>query len=131
MAKTARTRNLTAVQDETLYADLREVESFAASLSESFLLCRELGHNWRPWTASRNAEFGGFDRVLRCNRCHTKRIQVLTNNGVVVKNQYQHPEGYLHKGMGRIVGDARGKLRLESITRTVNKIEARNAKRAS
>jgi hypothetical protein len=44
-----------------------------------------------------------------------------------VTNKYIHPEGYLHKGMGRIIGEGRGLLRLESIKRTVTKIESKKA----
>jgi hypothetical protein len=114
------------VAEEALGAELDEVQEFAENLPEKYLQCRELGHLWRPWTAASNPD-GGFDRTLRCTRCHTKREQVITNRGVVVTNKYIHPEGYLHKGMGRIIGEGRGLLRLESIKRTVTKIESKKA----
>lgn len=102
------------------YADPGDVADFAASLPEKFLYCREMGHNWRPFSAGRFKD-GGYERILRCVRCKTERHQNITSVGVVVSSKYVHPEGYLSKGMGRIVGEGRGVLRLESIKRIVNK----------
>ena len=99
-------------------ADLDDVQEFAQSLPERFLYCREMGHNWRPYSAGRFRD-GGFERVLRCSRCRTKRFQEISARGVVLKSQYEHPKGYLSEGMGRIVGEGRGLLRLESIKRIV------------
>lgn len=109
-----------AVVDTPLFADASDVEEFAKDLPEKFLYCREMGHNWRPHSAGRYAD-GGFERILRCSRCTTKRVQEITSRGVVLRNQYIHPEGYLSKGMGRIVGEGRGVLRLEAIKRIVAK----------
>lgn len=79
-----------------------------------------MGHNWRPHTAGRFKD-GGFERILRCVRCKTERHQNLDSRGTPLSSKYVHPEGYLNKGMGRIVGEGRGILRLESIKRIVNK----------
>jgi hypothetical protein len=99
------------------YAALSEVEAFAEELPEKFLHCREMNHNWRPFTVGRYKD-GGFERVLRCVRCRTKKVQHLDASGMILGgSKYEHPEGYLHKGMGRIVGEGRGLLRLESIKR--------------
>lgn len=99
------------------YAETGEVEEFAAELPETFLHCREMNHNWRPHKVGRH-EDGGYARVLRCVRCKTTKTQHLDLVGMIVgSSKYEHPEGYLHKGMGRIVGEGRGKLRLESIKR--------------
>lgn len=106
------------VVDESHGAQLSDVEEFAASLPDKFLHCRELGHLWRPFTAGRHAD-GGFERVLRCTRCKTKRQQSLNSRGMIMSNQYIHPEGYLTEGIGRIVGEGRGLLRLESISRVL------------
>lgn len=111
---------LTPPPDTDGYALPEDVQEFAEGLPEKFLYCREMGHNWRPYTAGRFKD-GGFERVLRCSRCRTRRVQEISNKGVIVKNQYVHPEGYLSKGMGRIVGEGRGVLRLESIKRIVAK----------
>lgn len=115
-----------AVRERPGYADLDTVRVFAEEMPAKFLECRELGHLWRPWAAMSNPD-GGFDRTLRCTRCSTKREQVITRQGVVAQNKYIHPEGYLHKGLGRIVGEGRGILRLASIQRTVEKLDAKKA----
>ena len=110
------------VVNENDYSNLDEVAEFAEGLKESYLFCRELGHNWRPYSAGRYKD-GGFERVLRCVRCKTRRVQEINSRGVVLVNKYIHPEGYLHKGLGRIYGEGRGILRLESIKRVVEKGE--------
>lgn len=101
-------------------ADAAAVAEFAANLPERFLYCREMGHNWKPYSAGRFKD-GGFERVLRCTRCHTRRIQELTAWGAVTRSRYEHPDGYLSEGLGRIVGDGRDALRLASLARIVAK----------
>lgn len=110
------------VADDIHYAELDDVRDFAEGLKETFLHCRELGHNWRPYSAGSHPD-GGYERTLRCTRCKTRRVQELSNRGMVLTNKYIHPEGYLHEGMGRIVGEGRGLLRLESLKRLVAKTE--------
>lgn len=99
------------------YADPQDVEDFAQNLPDKFLFCREMGHNWRPFSAGRHAD-GGFVRILRCNRCKTERHQELSHRGSVTGNHYVYPEDYTVKGLGRIVGDGRDALRLVSLTRS-------------
>lgn len=112
------------------YADPSEVADFAASLSESFLQCRELGHNWKPWTVRWLPEEVHYERALKCSRCHTERWQALTDRGAVLSGHYVYPDGYVVQGLGRIVGEGRDALRLESLTRALARV-ARQAKAAS
>lgn len=123
MAATRGANALTLVRDEPHYADPGEVADFAAELKETFLYCRELNHNWRPYTAGkrRAKDGGGFVRTLRCVRCKTLKHQEIDARGMIERSHYEHPEGYLHKGMGRIVGEGRGMLRLESLKRLTSK----------
>ena len=104
--------------DHEYEAALGDVRDFAESLPERFLYCREMGHNWKPFSAGRYQD-GGFERVLRCTRCRCKRFQTIDSRGLIYKSHYEHPEGYLTKGIGHIVGEGRGVLRLESIKRIV------------
>ena len=120
----------TAQDDREFFEAMSDIFAFAEDLPEKYLECRELGHLWRPWTAISNPD-GGFDRTLRCTRCTCKRIQVLSGRGVVLRNYYEHPEGYLHKGMGRIEGDARGALRLASVRKQAVRLAESNEKRAT
>lgn len=103
------------------YADPQDVREFAASLPEKFLLCRELQHNWLPFGTPAMFRDGGYQRVLRCNRCKTERHMELDAFGMVIRSYYEHPEGYLAEGLGRIVGESRGVLRLASLTRLIEK----------
>lgn len=107
-----------------LWADNDEIASFAKELPEEFLMCREMGHRWLPHDAEEHDD-KSFTRVLRCPRCRTRKIQDITARGAIERTRYQHPDGYLHEGMGRIAGDGRGILRLESIKRTITKKDAR------
>lgn len=98
------------------YADPGDVREFAGTLPEKFLHCREMNHNWRPYTVGGHPD-GGYERVLRCTRCRTRRVQHLTASGAVISSKYIYPDGYESKGLGRIVGEGRDALRLESIKR--------------
>lgn len=116
-------RAASAAVSSGLWADTNEIAAFAQDLPEEFLLCREMGHRWLPHDAEQHDD-DSFTRVLRCPRCKTRKVQDISARGAIVRTQYRHPDGYLHEGMGRIVGDGRGVLRLESIKRTITKVEA-------
>lgn len=105
------------------YADDDEVRDFASGLTDSFLLCREIGHNWRPFFARWDPDENAYQRTLRCVRCKTQRHQWMSSSGSMLGNHYEYAEGYQHKGLGRIVGEGRDHLRLESIQRLVEKQE--------
>lgn len=102
-----------------MFASPSEVGAFAAKLPENFLLCREIGHNWKPWAAQWVPEDQCYERVLRCTRCKTRRNQTLSSQGAVIASNYEYPDGYEHKGFGRISGQGRDTLRLESLTRLI------------
>lgn len=119
MANTARVLRVAEVEHEN---NIEDIIDFAHDLPERFLYCREMGHNWRPFSAGRYKD-GGYLRILRCVRCKTERHQEISARGVILTSSYKHPEGYLSKGLGRISGEGRGVLRLESIRRIVAKTE--------
>lgn len=104
------------------YAETADVEVFAQGASTNHLLCRELHHSWLPHTIGAYRD-GGFKRTLRCPRCKTLKHMEISNRGLVTSASYEYPEGYLVEGLGRIVGEARGVLRLASITRAVEKLD--------
>ena len=94
-------------------------ETFAAGLTSRALHCRELGHNWRPLTASYDQAARAYNRTLRCPSCRTHRIQVLDSSGHVVSNHYKYPEGYsaskVEPGVG--LSGLRDVFRLEALSR--------------
>lgn len=108
------------------HADRHDVEDFAATLSVSHLHCREMGHTWRPWVARYDAEHHAYERALRCTRCKTERWQTLGLSGAVLGSVYKYPDGYTCE-LGRIVGEGRDALRLESMTRALRLVETDEA----
>lgn len=104
----------------TLGADVHEVAEFAKSLSTTFLLCRELQHNWKPFSARWDDEHHNYERVIRCVRCRTRKVQRLSSSGGILSSHYEYPDGYLHANLGRIIGEARDTLRLESLIRSLD-----------
>lgn len=117
------------------WADPSDVRAWASTLDEAHLLCRDLGHQWRPFKASFNLTERVFERTLRCGRCRTERSQALTQVGAVLKNNYDYPDGYLVPNLGRLAGDSRNMVRLESVGRaieaaggTVNRTASRRTK---
>lgn len=93
-------------------------ETFAAGLNTRVLHCRELGHNWKPWTASYDPKARAYDRRLRCASCKTQRVQVLDSSGHPVSNRYVYPEGYLAQNVDGVgLSALRDVFRLEAVTR--------------
>lgn len=107
-------------------------EDFAAGLSDRILRCRELGHTWRPHTASWDPTAQVFDRALRCSSCRTIRRQMLNSRGHVLSNAYTYPAGYLitaatvtdHPGIGAF----RDMFRLESLRRSLGDLPVSDPK---
>jgi hypothetical protein len=94
-----------------------DVEALAAEMDPWFLECRELGHNWRNWTARRTDD-GTYDRGLKCARCGSVRWQEISIRGVVLRERREYPDGYLSpRGFGRISADGKDALRVESLRR--------------
>lgn len=96
---------------------LISVETFAATLTTSYLACRELGHTWRPWRAAWDKSVRAYDRELRCSRCKTVRRQLINDLGHVLTNNYVYPDGYQAKHVEHEVRISRDVFRLESLTR--------------
>jgi hypothetical protein len=102
------------------YSEEREqVAAWSAHLPDRYLLCRDLGHNWRPWRA-RLTDERGFEQVLRCARCRAERSRTVGASGATLGNHYHYPDGYTAPaGTGRLTGDSRNALRLESVLRLI------------
>jgi hypothetical protein len=102
-----------------------ELDDWTDELPDRFLLCRDLGHLWRPMRAGIEAR--SYWRIMRCTRCHTERHQTLTMRGEIVSGHYVYPDGYLAPaGIGHMSGDHRSHLRLQSLTRLIQR-EAQSA----
>lgn len=113
---------LTRVEDGS--ADPQAVADWSHQLSDSYILCRDMGHTWRPFMARIIEGGNAYDRTLRCGRCKTERAQTISTNGLILSGNYNYPDGYqTPKGSGRITGNGRGALRLESTLRLISKDE--------
>lgn len=108
------------------YAKPRDVQEFAEGLRQQFLLCRTYGHSFAPFTVQVANTVGRrsvyYEQVLRC-KCRTKRRLLLSRTGAVISSSYDYTEapGYLMHGLGRVVGEGRDVLRLESVTRLIER----------
>lgn len=104
--------------------DERSLEEWTHGLPNSYLLCRDMGHLWRPFTARIAEGGGGYERTMRCTRCRTTRSQVLSMSGHVLSGGYTYQDGYLApKNTGRFDTVNRDGLRLESTLRLLSKEE--------
>lgn len=113
---------------DALFAEPAEVASFAADLPEKYLACRDTGHVWRPFDARVDKTKGCYVRSHRCMNCRSLRHQHLTFSGGVIRTAYEHSDGYL-SDIGRIAGEGRDVLRLESIQRALGKRQVRSLQR--
>lgn len=97
-----------------------ELTSWAGSLPAPFLLCRDIGHSWRPYTAEYVAADRQYRRTLRCARCKADRVQRLSTSGHVESTHYEYPDDYLlPTGSGSYDTATRDLVHLESITRLI------------
>jgi len=90
-------------------------DRWAHQLSDRMLHCRELGHTWRPWGISEEAEARCYVRTTRCSSCRTLRHWVIDYTGHVVSSHYTYPTGYLATHVQP--GFSRDPFRLEAIQR--------------
>lgn len=90
-------------------------DTFAASLSDRLLHCRELGHTWRPWGASDEPESRCYVRTTRCSQCRTERHWIIDYRGHVISSHYTYPKGYLATHVEP--GYSRDTFRLEAVLR--------------
>jgi hypothetical protein len=100
-----------------------DVKQLAHELTEAFLHCRDYGHQWRMANARREGKLR--IRTMFCPSCKYNKYQTFDSRGILVEQKHDYPEGYLIKGLGRIVGDTKGLIRLESIDRLIEKQEAK------
>jgi hypothetical protein len=107
------------------------VKQLAAELPESFLHCRDYGHQWRMANAERTGRGRQMirTRTMYCPSCKYNKYQVFDSQGNMVEESPDYPEGYLIKGKGRIMKDTKGLIRIESIDRLIEKTEAKASRK--
>lgn len=100
-----------------------QVVELAAEWPAAYVECRIDKHEWRPSTARHYPGFRYFHVVKVCHRCRTEKHQEIGEAGQLYASSYRYPTGYLTNGRGRIIGDSRDALRLESIKRMFKVLE--------
>lgn len=93
------------------------VESFAHSLPDRYVRCRELGHVWRPRTARWISAERVYERVLHCTSCRTEKLQLVNSQGHIISSHYRYADRYLAQHVKGLGGGARDVYRLEAINR--------------
>jgi hypothetical protein len=81
-------------------------------IPEQFILCRDLLHAWQPYDARISRKHREIERVMRCLRCATLKVQVFSLEGELKRSRYEYVEGYLLKGVGHLTVDDRARLRV-------------------
>lgn len=84
-------------------------------MNDDHLMCRDFGHSWRPFQARYIPQRKQYEERLKCLRCKTIRVRLLTHTGGQVANHYVYPDGYAMKGYGRLSGTDRDAVRLASL----------------
>jgi hypothetical protein len=101
-----------------------EVAAALDALPPAYLECRDLGHDWRPFTAAYIAKERHYSQSLRCSRCDAVRTRLLGPRGQRLGNWYDYPDGYLIEGAGHLGEGARDGIRLRSVNRAIDEARA-------
>ena len=108
---------MTAARKSTGRDDEFDIDSAIHNMPDTYIQCRDFNHSWRPFTANWSQKERCYEVQLKCSRCKTTRHRLMNAEGSLLANRYTYADGYLIKGMGRMIGDERDKLRLESVLR--------------
>ena len=92
-----------------------DVAQAISHMGLEFIQCRDFGHSWRPYSARWVPSDNCYESQLRCARCKTIRSRFLSRTGSQLSGNYDYPEGYLTKGLGRLTGTDRDMIRLASV----------------
>lgn len=92
------------------------------NIPETYLWCRDVRHSWDHYDVKdhRNkiTRRNEMHQVLRCDRCSTLRIRVLTPSGDFIRSGgYVYPDGYLLKDHGSMTPADRAMIRKINIKR--------------
>lgn len=92
-----------------------DLDDALKNMNVDYIQCRDFGHSWRPHTARWLESQQHYESQLRCSRCGTMRQRFLSRTGAQIGGAYLYAEGYRVKGVGRLTGGDRDKVRLRSI----------------
>lgn len=92
-----------------------DLDAAISHMELEFIQCRDFGHSWRPYSARWVPRDNCYESQLRCARCKAIRTRWLSRTGSQIGGGYDYADGYLVKGIGRLSGTDRDKIRLASI----------------
>lgn len=92
-----------------------DLDAAISHMDLEFIQCRDFGHSWRPYSARWLPSENCYESQLRCARCKAIRTRWLSRTGSQVGGGYDYADGYLVKGIGRLTGTDRDKIRLASV----------------
>jgi hypothetical protein len=118
-------RKLRAVKsDRDPFGTAVGLDRYLAGLSADMLLCRDLGHAWKPYTAKWLPVDKCYESKLICSRCETFRFRWLSKTGQLLGTAYTYSDGYLVVGMGRLATSDRDRIRSVSLQRMLTEADA-------
>lgn len=88
-----------------------------SGMRDEYIRCRDMSHSWRPFHIAVLDHC--YDQQLRCTRCYTIKHREVSFTGHLLSVHYEYCDGYVVKGLGRLTGEDRDQLRLESVQRTL------------
>lgn len=93
-------------------------DEVAGAFSDDYLACRDLGHAWRHERFdTAGADTYAYERTLKCRSCRTRRRDVVTAWGEVVRRHYDYADGYRLDGYGESYAFRRDDFRREVMRR--------------
>lgn len=118
---------LRVVSDDAATEHTAALEAALEHLTPDMVACRDYGHAWAPLWANWDAKARAFDTGIQCRRCATTRARLLDRSGQQIGNHYQYPDGYLMRGVGRLTGSDRDRIRLAQVAAVLNPRQRRAA----
>lgn len=111
-------------QPKVKWATYTQVQTAAAGWADAVLQCRTLGHSWAQSNAVHVRRLRYWQVTYACTReCGVIKYQEWSERGVPFASWMIYPkdedgnELYLAEGIGRVAGETKGALRIESVMR--------------
>jgi hypothetical protein len=97
-------------------------QSMIDKSSETFLVCRTLGHKFDEGTSTVKRSGGKFFWSMGCYRCGTVRTKLLSPQGRIIGADYSYPKGYTTPGIGRLDANGLAHLRIHVVMQVLGSV---------
>lgn len=113
------------------YASRADIEEAILEMDGNWLQCRANNHAWQAFSAPYDKRSRTYEVTQQCIRCESFRHCTLGETGAMLARWHiAYAEGYLLKGMGRAIGEARDALRFAATVRISDNAPARHRRKA-